>query len=59
MEFKKVNHNTIDVFFGKGWDQWARFKIAHKKEGNTKCYQVAGNRISKEQHQNLEEFFNG
>lgn len=46
MLVKKVNKNTIDVFMGIGWEEWARFKISYKDKQNPKCYQVAGVKMS-------------
>lgn len=41
---RKVNHNTIDVFIGTGWENWARFKIKFGKEKN-ELFQVKGIRF--------------
>jgi len=41
MEVKVINHNTFDAFYGKGWEGWGRFKIAHRKEG-IQLFQIAG-----------------
>lgn len=57
MEIKTVNHNTIDVFIGKGWDFWGRFKIAYKKEG-TKLYQINGNNFPEKVKEELEKTYN-
>lgn len=53
MEKKYLNHNTVDAFYGMGWDNWGRFKIAHKQDG-IRYFQVAGNRWPKEKVQELE-----
>ena len=47
MLIKELNHNTIDVFVGQGWDNWGRFKIANKPDGK-QLFQIKGNRFSKE-----------
>jgi len=57
MEIKNVNHNTIDVFIGKGWEFWGRFKLAHKKEG-TKLYQINGNNFPEKVKEELEKTYN-
>jgi hypothetical protein len=57
MEIKQLNHNTIDVFIGKGWEQWGRFKIAHKQDG-VKLFQIGGNRFPKEVQASLEKQYN-
>ena len=41
---RKVNHNTIDAFFGMGWEQWGRFKIKFGKDNN-ELFQVKGIRF--------------
>lgn len=57
MEIKYINHNTIDVFIGKGWDSWGRFKIAHRKDGS-KVFQIAGNNFPEKEKQSLEQIIN-
>ena len=53
MEIKQVNHNTIDVFLGKGWDFWGRFKI--KFGEHPAIFQIAGTKFPKKEHEKLEE----
>lgn len=31
MIVKKLNDKTIDVFVGKGWNNWSRFNIEYQK----------------------------
>ena len=40
-ELKFVNHNVIDVFFGLGWNNWARFEIRRIK-GKVFLNKIAG-----------------
>lgn len=51
---KRVNHNTVDVFIGEGWEGWSRFKIKYNKEGN-QIFQIKGARLPKKQLIELEE----
>jgi len=44
MKILKVNHNTLDVFIGTGWDNWSRFKVKFGKEAN-QLFQVKGTRL--------------
>lgn len=57
MEIKQVNHNTIDVFTGIGWDFWGRFKIKFGKDKN-ELFQIKGNRLPKEDYTKLQEQYN-
>jgi len=52
MIIKKVNHNTIDVFIGTGWENWSRWKIKFGKEHN-QLFQVKGSRLPKTEQQAL------
>lgn len=52
MKILKINHNTIDVFIGTGWDNWSRFKIKFGKEHN-QLFQVKGSRLPKTEQQAL------
>lgn len=54
---KQVNFNTIDVFLGKGWDFWGRFKIAHKQD-KTHLYQIAGTRFPNQEVEKLHNLYN-
>jgi len=57
MEIHKVNHNTVDVFIGTGYDFWGRFKL--KFGDNPQAFQIGGNRFPKDKHEKLEkELFN-
>jgi len=31
IEVQKVDHDVVDVFTGKGWDNWTRFKVKRIK----------------------------
>lgn len=57
MIIKKVNHNTVDVFLGKGWDFWGRFKIKFGKE-HTQVFQINGTKFPKQDHEEVEMRFN-
>lgn len=57
MLIKYVNHNTIDVFAGIGWETYGRFKIAHKKEG-IRLFQISGNNFPNKEKTELEQQFN-
>ena len=52
MYIKQVNHNTVDVFIGKGWDFWGRFKL--KFGENPQAFQIAGTKFPKREHEKLE-----
>ena len=42
-----LNHRTVDVFTGKGWDNWSRFEITPSMNPNRDKYLklVAGQNI--------------
>lgn len=42
MFIKTVKDNHVDVFFGKGWEQWVRLQRVPAKDG-TIIKRVAGN----------------
>ena len=57
MLVKKVNHNTIDVFLGTGWENWSRFKIKFGKEHN-QLFQVKGTRLPRAELTALQQQYN-
>lgn len=57
MLIKQLDHNTIDVFIGTGWDFWGRFKIAHKKNG-IQLFQIKGTRFPKKEEEVLHNYYN-
>lgn len=54
---KQVNDTTIDVFTGKGWDNWTRFEVSHK-HGRLFLKMVKGTPMSKEDFKKLYEELN-
>jgi len=52
MKILSVNKNTIDVFFNKGWDEHARFKI-NRTHQSTNVFQVMGQPVSKATKQDI------
>jgi hypothetical protein len=57
MIIKKINNNTIDVFFGEGWENWGRFKIKYGKP-ITQLFQIKGTRFHKKEFTKLEGNYN-
>jgi hypothetical protein len=48
VEARRINRNTYDLFFGKGWDNHTRVK-----QGKMSTYRVGGNHISKPELKDL------
>jgi len=46
MLVKHIAKNEFDVFFNKGWDNWARFQVENKKLTQVKGVEVPSNIIS-------------
>lgn len=40
LELRRVDHNTFDLFQGKGWNNWTRVR-----KGRSSTFGVAGQRI--------------
>lgn len=40
LELRRVDHNTYDLFQGKGWNNWTRVR-----KGRSSTFGVAGQRI--------------
>ena len=43
MLVKHLSKNTFDVFFNKGWENWARFEVQGKNLKQTNGIQVPNN----------------
>lgn len=50
MEARRIDNNTYDMFYGKGWDNHVRVR-----QGRSSTYRVAGGRIT---HGELKELDN-
>lgn len=47
MKILPINKHTIDVFFNKGWEDHARFKINRTHHG-LNVYQIAGSPVNRQ-----------
>ena len=43
MLVKHISNNEFDIFWNKGWDNWAHFQVNGKTLTQTKGIQVPGN----------------
>lgn len=43
MLIKFIDHNTFDVFYNKGWNNWGRFKLEGKALTQTHGFPVPAN----------------
>lgn len=49
-----LNQQTIDVFCGKGWDNWTRFSLTRKGH-NIFFHKITGANLTKEDMHQLRE----
>lgn len=52
MEIKYLDKNTIDVFYGQGWENWGRFKV-NRFKNKIFFQQIKGDRFPKDVYEAL------
>lgn len=50
MDVRRIDHNTFDVFTGKGWDNHTRIRV-----GRSSTYRIGGNHLPNQEFKGISE----